>query len=95
MFKDKHVYGGKGGVVHATIHGFFSWIILVFFVPEIALILAALDGVAHYHIDYLKSGWNFRTKATPAENRFWYAFGLDQLAHMLTYVLMVLIATRW
>lgn len=93
MFKDKHIYGGKGGLVHATSHALLTWLCLIFFNPSLALILAAMDGVIHYHVDYIKSGWNIRTKASPAETRYWYAFGLDQLAHLLTYVLIVKIAT--
>lgn len=88
MFKDKHIYGGKGGIIHATIHGALTAIILLFVISSIsmALLLALIDAVLHYHIDYIKSNWNIKTKAQPSETRYWYAFGLDQLAHHLTYI---------
>lgn len=91
MFKDKHVYGGKGGITHAVIHGGLTGIILLAVISNVylALGLAAADAVLHYHIDYIKSSWNVKTQAQPSELRYWYAFGLDQLAHQLTYVGMI------
>ena len=91
MFKDKHVYLGKGGIIHAAIHGSLTFAVLILCVNSFWLttLLALLDMILHYHIDYLKSNWNVKTKASPSENRYWYAFGLDQLAHFLTYSLIV------
>lgn len=91
MFYDKHIYGAQGGIVHALIHATLSWLVLFLIISDLGTVtlLALADGVIHYHIDYLKSSWNFRTGAKHTENRFWYAFGLDQLAHHLTYIGMV------
>ena len=94
MYKDKHIYAGRGGLVHAGSHGLLTAIAVAICVPtplQLSMALAAgmLDMVIHYHVDYIKSNWNVRTKASPSETRYWYAFGLDQLAHFLTYVLIV------
>ncbi len=92
MFKDKYVYLGRGGIIHAATHGVFTFIVLILCISNFwlaATLLALLDMILHYHIDYIKSNWNIRTKASPSENRYWYAFGLDQLAHFLTYSLIV------
>ena len=87
MFKDKHVYLAKGGLTHAGIHGILSALVLIPFVNiSMAIVLSLIDTIIHYHTDFFKSVWNVKTKATPNENRYWYAFGLDQLVHMLTYV---------
>ena len=56
MFTDKHVYGGRGGVAHAGIHGIGTAIVLFsFFNPAVVLLASFFDSVAHYHIDYVKS----------------------------------------
>jgi hypothetical protein len=88
MFKDKHVYGGSGGITHAGIHGALTGLVLFVTISNLYLVLclALADAVLHYHIDYLKSSWNVKTGASPSENRYWYAFGLDQLAHHMTYI---------
>ena len=94
MFKDKHVYAGLGGISHASIHGFLTFLAVVICLPNLwlfAVLFGLFDAVAHYHIDYVKSSWNVKTKAGPSETRYWYAFGLDQMAHSLTYVLIVYI----
>lgn len=94
MFKDKHIYAGLGGISHACIHGFLTFVAIVICLPHswfFAVMLGKMDAVLHYHIDYIKSSWNVKTKAGPSENRYWYAFGLDQMAHFLTYVLIVYI----
>jgi hypothetical protein len=94
MFKDKHVYAGPGGISHAGIHGFLTFLAVVICLPNLwlfAVLFGLFDAVAHYHIDYVKSSWNVKTQATPSETRYWYAFGFDQMAHSLTYVLIVYI----
>jgi hypothetical protein len=94
MFKDKHIYAGLGGISHACIHGFLTFVAIVICFPNLwffAVLFGKVDAVLHYHIDYVKSNWNVRTQAQPSEIRYWYAFGLDQMAHSLTYVLIVYI----
>ena len=96
MFKDKHVYMGRGGLTHASIHGALSVLVFAPFATiTVSVVLGLIDMILHYHTDFFKSNWNVKTKATPNENRYWYAFGLDQLAHFLTYVLLVYIATTY
>ena len=92
MFKDKHIYGGVGGVAHATFHTLGAAIVLVWFNPMWAIPLALLDGVIHYHIDFCKSTWMAKNKPTTDDPQYWYAFGTDQFAHFLTYVGIVLLA---
>lgn len=94
MFKDKHVYGGLGGISHACIHGFLTFVAVVICLPQhwfLAVIVGKIDAVIHYHIDYAKSNWNVKTQANPSETRYWVAFGLDQLLHHLTYVAIVFV----
>lgn len=48
-----------------------------------AAVLAIVDFVVHYHIDWLKMNYGNRDITTPA---FWNHLGLDQMAHQLTYL---------
>jgi hypothetical protein len=48
-----------------------------------ALVLAFVDFVLHYHIDWTKMNYGNRDINTPA---FWNHLGLDQMAHQLTYL---------
>jgi hypothetical protein len=76
------------GTWHSIKHGIATF--LVFFImgesPEGAIILAMVDLVTHYHIDWAKMNYGNRDIQTP---QFWSHLGLDQLAHYLVYLLLV------
>jgi hypothetical protein len=89
---NKGIYGHPGGLVHAGIHVALTPLVYLVLAPaSIALVvgLAVGEFVVHYHIDWLKerivkgNGW------TAQDGGFWYALGTDQLAHGLTYLVMV------
>jgi len=88
----KGIYGDSEGVNHSVKHGIGTMLAIVLAVgtPYIAYaaILALLDSVLHYHIDWIKMNYGNRDISTPA---FWNHFGLDQLAHQLTYLLIAYI----
>ena len=85
-------YGAAGGIAHSLTH-IAATAPVFLLLPQIgfgeALTLLAGEFVAHYHIDWLKeqvirhNGWT--TQGTP----FWWALGIDQLAHGLTYVALL------
>ena len=91
QIENKGTYGHPGGLVHAGIH-MLGTIPIFFFYPvglgAAAAVLAA-EFIAHYHIDWLKNvigehyGWTTRDPA------YWWAFGIDQFLHQLTYIVMV------
>ena len=90
MYKHKAKYGHPGGIAHALWHGLLTFFVLLYFVdPMIAIMLSMLDSVIHYHIDYLKSNSWKRWPVTPNDQLFWIIHGIDQLAHGLTYFLIV------
>lgn len=92
MITDKKHYGAAGGVVHASCHALGTYIILTFFISPIgAIILGILDGIAHYHIDWVKSNVWANYNFNKSDYMFWLVHGLDQFLHFLTYVLIVLI----
>ena len=93
MIKDKGLYGAPGGVSHAGVHWLLTFICLGFLgVPILySFVLSVFDGVVHYHIDYVKNNVWKSKKLTPADQLFWVAHGVDQFAHILTYVVIILL----
>ena len=65
-------------------------LIFMFFVyyPLDAVILGLIDFVVHYHVDWIKMRFGNRDIKTPA---FWAQLGLDQLAHYLCYLFLVML----
>jgi hypothetical protein len=88
----KGVWGDPIGISHTLEHMYCSAIAIVlfsFFVSVNAFYVIAavlIEGVAHYVIDYSKVKYGSKDNTKPI---FWTQFGLDQLAHQLTYVWMI------
>jgi Protein of unknown function (DUF3307) len=92
MYKNKGIYGHMGGITHAAIHVFGTFLVFLFIAPLSACWLALLDGLLHYHIDYAKMNIGKKYNLLPNNSEsFWVLLGLDQLLHQLTYVLLVLL----
>ena len=88
MLKNKGNYGHVGGIDHALTHGLLTFLVVLSFlgfslIPTFGV--SVLDGVIHYHIDYIKAKFG---EKDISKKKFWYHFGLDQLAHYLTYILL-------
>jgi hypothetical protein len=90
MIQDKACYGASGGIHHAGLHSFGTWVVVFLFTDAFtATIFALADGLAHYHIDWIKTKL---TKNSQTHHwAYWAWFGLDQLAHALTYLVIVAI----
>ena len=90
MVEQKGLYGAAGGIHHAGIHALFT---MLCFIPFLALpysmVLGAIDGVVHYHIDWLKMRINRIRQLNVTKGEFWLWLGTDQLAHSLTYLALV------
>lgn len=55
-WKDKGIYGSRGGLIHAAHHVGGAFIVLMFYVSfPLAVLLSVLDGILHYHIDFAKN----------------------------------------
>ena len=84
----KGTYGNLDGLAHAAKQGLGTIFVmlLVGIDPAVSVIWGAIDMIIHYHIDWIKMhfGTNDSTK-----KEFWTQFGLDQLAHALTYIGLV------
>lgn len=90
--KTKGIYGALGGFTHVLTHVLFSapvFLILSGIGLRQALLILAGEAAIHYHLDWTKAnivrirGWTSR------DSYYWWALGMDQLLHGLTYVGMV------
>ena len=89
----KGIYRDPVGISHSVDHVIGSLIALLlasFIIPlnlPQIIGLCFLEGLLHYHIDWVKVHYGIKDITKPL---FWNQFGIDQLAHQLTYLLMVL-----
>lgn len=80
------------GISHSLEHVYCSLIALLIFSlyipvdPFDILIVAFAEGLLHYIIDFIKINYGSKDTSTPL---FWKQFGVDQLAHQLTYLGMI------
>jgi hypothetical protein len=80
------------GISHTLDHIWTSLVCLFIFsffytIPAFTIIaVAILEGVYHYMIDYTKVKYGCKDNTKPL---FWNQFGLDQLAHQTSYLVIV------
>lgn len=93
MVADKAVYMARGGWSHAFDHFLGTLLALLLCgIGPIAFSLAVVDMLIHYHIDHIKAYESKKHNLTSSDRSYWIAMGADQLAHQLTYVLIVYLA---
>lgn len=90
----KGIYRDIVGISHSLDHVWSTLIVLLLFSlywplsAGVILAAAFIEGLAHYHIDWIKVRFGCKDMTRSA---FWNQFGLDQLAHQLTYIAMIVI----
>jgi hypothetical protein len=89
MMHEKGTYGAAHGVYHSLIHAAGTLIAFIWLHPIIGLVTAFFDFLLHYHIDWTKSNINKKYNYTQDNPKFWIWFGLDQLAHQFTYIVLI------
>ncbi len=93
QYKNKGKYGHPGGILHAIIHGLGTWIIILAFGLPVWVPFA--DAIIHYHVDWAKTNLTNHFKLRPDTSAwFWYLLGLDQMLHYLTYIGIIVYATK-
>lgn len=97
MLRDKARYVHAGRAQHAGLHAAMSFVafLLVGAAPAVAAVICLAEGVAHFHIDWLKGRHGARSGQGPDQAGYWRAFGVDQLMHQLTYVAMLWAWLAW
>ena len=91
----KGIYGASGGLTHALTHAVLTAPVFLILAPIGALVITALlfsEFVLHYHIDWTKEQFLRHNQWTPKHYAFWWALGIDQLAHGLTYIALIWLA---
>lgn len=93
MVQEKGIYGKLGGIQHSSIHAILTFIVLygITLEPTVSLILAYIDGILHYHIDWTKQ--QLTRRLTYTDRLWWFYMGLDQTLHHLTYIGIIWYAT--
>ena len=92
MVANKGRYGHPGGIQHAGLHAMSSAGVLLAagIGTGTVVILALIELLLHYHIDWVKELLTRLWKLDPNVVRFWHVHGVDQALHQATYV-----ATVW
>ena len=102
LMQPSWILGGKGdvtklgGYVHAGIHGIFSVVLLLAFGTPLWLVgtLFVAECVVHYILDFAKIHYSKGVDIDTQPARYWALHGADQLAHQLTYVVMIYVVLR-
>jgi len=89
MIYEKGIYGASHGIYHSLLHAAGTLLAFVWLHPIIGLVAAFFDFLLHYHIDWAKININAHAKLSPQDRAFWVWFGADQLAHQLTYIMLI------
>ncbi len=97
LYKNKGKYLHPGGIVHASLHGIGTTIVLGYFLNvKLALLMGLLDLVLHYHIDWAKMNLSRHYNLKPDNSDwFWLLLGLDQFLHHLTYFAIIYYAFKY
>jgi len=86
--KKFYPFGGHAHYFHhSTLTFLVSWIFVSW---QVALAMAIVDHVAHWHIDYTKHRVNEMIGCSRKDKIWWWTATVDQLLHFLTYYLLVI-----
>ena len=84
----KGIYLRWAGVRHSLKQGIGTLLMIMAcgFGLWISAFVAFIDFLVHYHVDWTKMNYSNRDITNP---QFWNHLGLDQLAHYITYLIIV------
>ena len=85
----KGSYLHPSGIKHSLKHSFATALVTIPFLHESCIVVGAMDGIVHYHIDWVKQNVTRIFQLSPKDKTFWILIGLDQLLHQLTYISIV------
>lgn len=76
-------------MVHCGVHAIITLAILLYFKPSLWW-LSLVDFVVHFFMDRIKSGPKYLGRYTDkAKASYWNVFGIDQMVHHLTSILII------
>ena len=77
---------------HCGVHAIGTGLIVLFFAPSLIIPLMIMDFTLHFIVDRLKASPNIGGAFKPDQPYFWWALGLDQMAHhLINYVFIAVI----
>ena len=99
MFMHKGIFGHPGGLLHAAVNGIGTAVVLVIAFPQISgvicLMLAGIEALIHYFLDYAKVKINTIHHWEPNTSpNYWFSLGIDQAAHLMSYLLIIYLAIK-
>jgi len=87
----RHYFGLHAHLQHYVPHGIGTFLmLLVYFDWKTALVWGFVDYLAHWHIDYTKTGFVRRSNLNRTNRRYWVYNAIDQFAHFATYYVIVM-----
>ena len=88
QIKNKRIYGHPDGLLHAAGHAAGTCLAFAVITPTLAVGfgIVVAEFVLHYHIDWLKEEIGYSLKLRQDQRQYWWAFGIDQWLHQMTYV---------
>ena len=93
---DKSNLKSPKGYIHAADHSLLTFIVSMFFTGVLnAILIALLDYILHFIIDYVKTKCVRHFEVVPNTRTFWIVQGVDQIAHYSCYFLYVILITNY
>lgn len=93
-WKNKGTYGHFGGFRHAGKNAIGTGLCFALFFPiTTSIVIMIFDFLFHYHIDWAKMNINRIKNWGPlTHSEFWMLTGLDQFAHQIVYLALIVFA---
>jgi len=93
QIKNKRIYGHRDGLLHAAGHAAGTCLAFFIIAPSMAVGIGIVVGefILHYHIDWLKEEIGHSMKLRQDQREYWWAFGVDQWLHQMTYIAIAFI----
>jgi hypothetical protein len=87
----KGIYGRTAGMEHSALHAIGSVPALLILTrsPLAIAIVVVCEFLVHYHVDFAKARIDKTQGFTDTMRVYWVVFGLDQLVHQMTYLVIV------
>lgn len=91
LYRNKGTYGHPAGFLHAGLHalGSLPAILLIGGAPGLIAMIVIGELLVHYHVDWSKLYIDKRFRLRIDRSAYWVVFGLDQLLHQATYIVIL------
>ena len=91
LYRHKGIYGHPAGFIHAGLHavGSLPAMLLIGGAPGLVATIVIGELLVHYHVDWLKLYIDRHYRLRIDRSTYWIIFGLDQLLHQATYVVIL------